>query len=208
MAKLFLVRHGETHVNKTGLTHQHLDSASLNKTGTEQIKQTASILKKYQIDRIISSNEIRAIESGNIIAEILGLSLETITGIEERNWGDLSGKSWSEIQKILDTLNTDKRYHYIPPNGESWQNFESRLIKSIKGVLIKYPDQNLVIVSHGGAIRTLMPFLLDLPIEESYKYNPDNASITIFEIQSNFKFIPDLINSTSHLHRSVIDHKK
>lgn len=196
MAKLILVRHGETHVNEIGLTHQHLDGESLNKAGIEQIKQTALYLKKYQVNTVISSKETRAIESGNIIAKILRLSLKTLSGLEERNWGDLSGKPWSEIQKILDSLSTDERYRYIPPNGESWQKFETRLIQSVKNIIKKYSNQNLIIVSHGGAIRVLMPFLLNLPIEESFKHNPTNASVTIFDIQPNFKFIPEKINST------------
>jgi broad specificity phosphatase PhoE len=47
----------------------------------------------------------------------------------------------------------------------------------------------LVIITHGGVIRALMPYLLGVPKEESFKYDPPNASITIFEIINEKKFI-------------------
>ena len=53
-------------------------------------------------------------------------------------------------------------------------------------------------VTHGGAIRALLPFLLDVPKEESFKYDPENASITIFDYSDN-NFTKVMINDASHL---------
>jgi broad specificity phosphatase PhoE len=41
-------------------------------------------------------------------------------------------------------------------------------------------NKTIVIVSHLGGIRALMPYLLGLPREESFKYNPENASMMVF----------------------------
>jgi broad specificity phosphatase PhoE len=89
-------------------------------------------------------------------------------------------------------------YIYTPPNGESWQSFETRLIKTLSGLLEKHPNEAIVIVSHGGAIRALMPYLLGIGKEESFKHNPDNASITVFDHDEQV-FSQQLANDTSHL---------
>mgnify|MGYP001597684081 CR=1 FL=1 len=55
----------------------------------------------------------------------------------------------------------------------------------------------------GGAIRALMPFLLGVPKEESYAYDPDNASLTIFDFDEN-RFTQVAINDTSHVTTALL----
>jgi len=198
MEKLILIRHGQTEINKENKTHQTDDPESLNDTGVEQITKTAEQIKKFTPVKVYTSKETRAIQSGEVISKILEIPLESIDGMQERNWGDLSGKPWVEIQKILEPMSLEERYTYIPPSGESWQEFETRLIKTVSDLIFKHPNETIVIVSHGGAIRALMPYLLGAEKEESFKHNPDNASITVFN-HENTIFSQELTNSTSHL---------
>ena len=95
-------------------------------------------------------------------------------------------------------MSLEERYTYIPPEGESWQEFETRLIASLKRILNENQGKTIVVVSHGGAIRASMPYLLNVPKEESFKYDPANASITSFDFDGE-KFFPKTINDTSHL---------
>ena len=95
-------------------------------------------------------------------------------------------------------MTLDERYNYVPQGGESWKTFETRLIDAIKRISKKHENNNIIIVTHGGAIRALMPFLLGVSSEESFKYDPDNASLTIFNF-SEGNFIKEIINDTTHL---------
>ena len=72
------------------------------------------------------------------------------------------------------------------------------MINSVKKILKESYNKTVVIVSHAGAIRALMPYLLNAPKEESFKYNPANASISVFDYTGK-KFIKRLIDDTSHL---------
>ncbi len=56
----------------------------------------------------------------------------------------------------------------------------------------------MAIVTHGGAIRALIPYLLDIPKEESFKYDPGNGSLSVFEA-TNDSFRQKIINDTTHL---------
>lgn len=204
MQKIILVRHGETSKNLNNKIHDNLDPEELNDNGVIQIQKTAKILEKYNPTVVYSSKEKRAIQSANIISANLNIQLKEIDNLQERNWGQLSGKPWSEIQAILDPLSLEERFTYIPPKGESWQTFESRLIVAVDSISDNHLNETFVIVTHGGVIRVLMPYLLGAPKEESFNYDPTNASITIFE-KNNNQFKPVMINNTDHLINQTSD---
>ena len=198
MERIILVRHGETAKNARGIIHPHGDEELLNERGIKQILATAKRLRDFNPDKVYSSDGERAKQSGELISKELGIKLEALKGIEERNWGDFSGETWEEVQKVLDKMSLEERYEYIPPNGESWKEFETRLIKTISGTLQQNKNKTIVILSHGGAIRALMPYFLSMPRDESFKHSPHVASITIFDYQ-NGKFSPVAVNDTKHL---------
>ena len=198
MERIILVRHGQTNKDAKGEIHAFGDDELLNEVGVKQIKKTAKRLKEFHPIKIYCSKNRRALQSGKIIAETLGIREETIDGMEERNWGDFSGKKWGEVEQVLNKMTLEERYLYIPPNGESWEQFETRLISAIKDLLSKNEGRTFVVVAHGGAIRALMPYFLSASGDESFKHQPGLASITIFDYQ-NDKFTPVTMDDTSHL---------
>ena len=195
---LILVRHGETETNIREKLHGEKDSQTLNKTGKTQIEKTAKKLLEYNPSAIYSSTEKRAIESAEIIASICKLALRKIRGMQERNWGEFSGKSWPEIAIVLGKMTLEERYSYVPPKGESWKASFNRIKDAINEVVLKNKGETIVVVTHGGTIRIIMPYLLNRPKEKSFKHDPSNASITVFEhIDGKFKQL--LVDDTSHL---------
>lgn len=198
MGKLILVRHGETDKNIGNSLHGLDDPETLNDTGRKQIISTSVKLKTFSPSKIYSSKERRALESAKILSNNLDIPIEDLAGLQERNWGIFTGKPWGDVKKVLDPMTLDERYNYVPQDGESWKTFETRLIASIKKVTKDNPDKTIVVVTHGGAIRALMPFLLSVPREESFKYDPANASLTILDFEGD-KFTQVVINDTTHL---------
>lgn len=198
MTKLILVRHGETAKNVRGKLHSYDDPEVLNDVGREQIKRTADRLKEFNPAIIYSSKEKRAIQSAEILSEELGVFFRPIERMQERNWGIYSEKPWSEVQVVLDPMTLNERYNYVPPQGESWKQFEERLVGVIEQVLKKNKGKSIIIVTHGGAVRALMPNLLGVPRGESFKYDPANASITMFE-HNDDGFSKVMIDDISHL---------
>jgi len=195
---LILVRHGETETNVRRKLHGENDTQTLNKTGKTQMEKTAKKLLEYCPSAIYSSNENRAVESAKIIAGFCKVTLRKISGLQERNWGKFSGKSWSEVAKVLDKLSLEERYSYIPPKGESWESSFNRIKNAIDRVVLRNRGETIVVVTHGGTIRIIMPYLLNRPKEESFKHDPANASITAFEhLDGKFKQL--LTDNTSHL---------
>ena len=198
MTRLILIRHGETETNKQGKLHKDKDPEVLTEEGKKQISSAAQAIKKFSPAVVYASKEKRAQESGRSISGVLNIPFETISGMQERNWGDFSGKTWPEVRAVLDPMTLEQRYNYVPPNGESWKDCESRLIKAVKTALDKNKNKTIVIISHGGCIRILMSYLLRKPLEETFKYSPPNASISVFDYKDE-KFEKILIGNIHHL---------
>lgn len=196
--KIFLIRHGETEKNVGNKLHEKGDIETLNEKGRKQMEITGKVLKSNNIGAIFYSNEVRAEASASILSGILGCPSREVNGLEERNWGEYANKPWSEVKAVLDPMSLDERYTYEPPKGESWKTFETRLISALYEAVNTSKGSNIVIVTHGGAIRALMPHLLGVPKEESFKYDPANASITEFEYDGN-SFVSVRIDDVTHL---------
>jgi broad specificity phosphatase PhoE len=200
MATLIFVRHGETETNKKNILHKPNDPIGLNKKGKEQMKFVARAIQKYSPSVVYNSKEKRAVESAEIVSDLLNIPVEIKNGLEERNWGNYSGKSWKNVEKVLAPMNLEQRYTFIPPNGESWNEAEKRSIQVLKEITRKHKQDTIIIVTHGGILRILIPYLLNKPKVVSFKYKFENASISIFNL-NNKKFTPKFINNTEHLVR-------
>ena len=198
MTEIILVRHGETSKNVAGKIHSIVDDEQLNKNGIRQIEKASEALKDFPPDIIFHSNELRAQQSAEIIANSFDIEPRSIKGLQERNWGIYSGKPWAEVQQVLEGMSLEERYLYIPSKGESWKEVERRLIRAIEKILKTYVNKRIVVVSHGGSIRVLMPYFFDVSKEESFKYDPPNASISIFRYESG-KFDVVQVCNTNHL---------
>ena len=150
MGKLILIRHGQTAKNVGNSLHGADDPETLNEIGEKQIIEVVNKLQAYSPSKIYSSKERRALRSTEILAKVLEVPMEPVDGMQERNWGIFTGKSWSEVQAVLEPMTLGERYTYIPQNGESWRVFETRLIKAIKKITNDNLDKTVVVVTHGG----------------------------------------------------------
>ena len=197
--KLVLVRHGRTNKNISGLLHSRSDESLLDEVGKAQMQKVAQRLKQeFWPFYIHTSVEARARESARIISELVGADALEAKGFEERNWGEFEGCPWTEVKRILDQLSLAERFIYRPPGGENWGEFKKRTVQALRKIIKEKDNKNVVIVTHGGVIRVLLPFLLNVPKEESFKYDPANASLTVFNYEEE-KFYPALIDDVSHL---------
>jgi probable phosphoglycerate mutase len=152
--KIYLIRHGET----TGDLEDRYGGSyddHLTDTGKEQLRLTASNLVGKGIEKIFSSPLIRAKESSEIIAEKIGVPIEYVNDIQERNYGVLTGLTKEEAQeKYPEVVELHKDPKNTDPEGEGYDDFNERVLEAFQSVSRK--DYKIVaIVSHGGPIKVL-----------------------------------------------------
>ena len=149
---IYLIRHGQTDWNLEKKTQGHTD-ISLNQNGIEQAKQISKIIGNYKIDKIYSSDLSRAKETAEIINENFGLDIILDKRLREINYGDLEGIPRPTLsQDVWDTFNNNPE----KLNAEPIVNVFDR-IKSFFNEL-DY-NENIIIVTHGGALRTIMYYI-------------------------------------------------
>ena len=71
------------------------------------------------------------------------------------------------------------------PGGESFEDTEKRASEALKRIAEKHDGQTVLIVSHGGTIRTMICHLLGYPIKELHRVSSvRNASVTVAEYEN------------------------
>ncbi len=156
MTTIYVVRHGETEYNVKKIIQGQSDS-SLTKKGIEEIRHIAKKLKDIKFDYVFSSDLLRAKRTAEIIALEHKLEIQTTKLLRERKFGSLEGKSNSELQweKRFDNLTNEQKYTYKhSPDIESDEEIVNRFLTFLREIAIGYPSKIILVVTHGGIIRT------------------------------------------------------
>jgi probable phosphoglycerate mutase len=189
-AQLYLVRHGQSTWNTAGRCQGQLSTAGgLSSTGRAQAKATAQeLVEKLAATRhtlaesIVASDLLRARQTAEIIAAELGLPIRIDTELREHFLGDLQGRlfrdEWNEgtVQDAIDELWRDPFRR--PPGGESIAEMYHRVQRALLRLSTEHAGQLLVVVTHGGVVRTARAGDPPTPGVAVLRTAVDNASIT------------------------------
>lgn len=103
------------------------------------------------IDVVISSNYVRAIETAKYVADKNNKEIYVIDDFGERKFGI---DSWSEIDSnFFERQYEDENYKTL--NGESQKEVRIRMHKALMEVIKNYLGKKILIVSHGTAMSFL-----------------------------------------------------
>jgi broad specificity phosphatase PhoE len=204
MAKIILIRHGQTMKNKVGLPQGHTDS-DLTEEGLVQLEKTRDFLKDHQIDVVFSSNLGRAIKTAKKICENRKVEHIIEEDLKELSWGDFASeptdrllKKWSDYY-ALEKSKGIRRENIRPPNGENTFDHMSRVNRFLDKLKRNHRNKNVLIVAHGGTNKVLIGLLRKLDPEEFYTLKQDNACINFLELDEEGKLINMQLNITEHL---------
>ncbi len=175
MAKIFLIRHGES-VESGG-------EMILSKKGILQSKKLAKKLKKLNISKIYVSNLKRALETYNEFHK-LKPKIKTI--------------KTSRLNEIYRKLVGGPKLQQVSKNRE--RNDKKRIESIIKEIIKNLKkEENIVIFTHGNLIRYFIAKILNIKkICLWREMTISNASISLIEI-INKKATMVFINNTEHL---------
>lgn len=175
---LYIVRHGETEKNKYGLI-QGQTECDLNESGINKAKELIPLVRDLNIDVVISSPLKRAKDTARIITEDR-LPINTDDRIIERDWGLCEGASIDEV----DTVECWNFYKNIDDNEiEKVQDLLERVSSFIEDVKSRYPDRNVLIVTHSAVLRAFHYCLHPIPEDgDLSKLEIPNLRIIEYEI--------------------------
>jgi len=154
--RILLVRHGES----TGNVERQFSrdsSIDLTERGVAQARATGeAIAKAYAPTRIIASSYYRAQRTAGLIAECLegAFRIEVEEDLRERSIGDLAGEPYGAMAAHPD-YDPERYWAWRPPQGAALEDVQERAGAVLQRVAAAYPDQDVVLVSHGGTMLAL-----------------------------------------------------
>lgn len=162
MRRILLARHGETAWNALGKLQGHTDIA-LNDVGRDQARALAASFRDAGITAIWTSDLSRARETGEIIADLLGLAAPTVDPeLRERQFGVFEGLTRHECA----TQHPEAWQLWLaqtgtPPGGESRGDAAARLGRALRRIAATAATEGgpALVVSHGAVMRL---YLIDL----------------------------------------------
>lgn len=154
MTFISLVRHGQTDWNLAKRIQGSSD-IPLNETGRAQADATGRALAGGRFDAIYASPLSRALDTARIIAGHVGLGEpETIPAVAERHYGEAEGLTgeqilarWPEGAPV--------------PGRESREQVVARALPALRELGEQHPGENVIVVSHGGVISSLVRHVTD-----------------------------------------------
>ena len=99
----------------------------------------------------------------------------------EIDFGEWEGVAWDEIDRQwLDAWAADP-LHFVMPGGESAAVLQRRALDCVASL----GGDRVALVTHGGVIRALLGYWLQLPIDEWSRLPVAFGSVTLLEIDAN-----------------------
>ncbi|UUI03851.1 histidine phosphatase family protein [Oceanobacillus jeddahense] len=189
LTEICMIRHGETNWNKEKRIQGNTD-IPLNETGKSQAEVCCAAAKQFEPTVLITSPLARAKVTAEIINKDLRLPLHEMKAFVERSYGDAEG------------MTIEDRNRYFPdrediPNVETFEDLKQRGLKGLEEVCERYPDERVLIVSHGALINSLLSVISKGELGTGITFL-QNTSITKFAHENGEWRVIDY-NNTDHL---------
>ena len=140
------MRHGQTDWNVRKLCMGSTD-IPLNENGRAQAQGAAKYLANEKIELIVSSPQLRALETAQIVSAIIQKPVSIIHNLRECCWGDREG------QPIDHHAEAQWRAGHLDNGSEALEHFDMRIKNTLIQVLSL--SANVLMVSHSGVYRAI-----------------------------------------------------
>jgi 2,3-bisphosphoglycerate-dependent phosphoglycerate mutase len=194
--KLILARHQESEWNKvgkwTGLQDRHLTE-----DGFINSEHMGILIKDLHIDQAYTSMLVRSIETLSCmmnVCERVDVPIEHAAALNERDYGDYTGKNKYEMQALLgdDEFKRLRRsWDYPIPHGESLKMVYERTVPFFTGTIVPkvMAGQNVLIVAHGNSLRSLVKYIENISDEGIADVEFPFGMIIVYDIDDHGKML-------------------
>ncbi len=196
MGKFIIIRHHESDWNHkglwTGIRDRHLTEYGFCKS-----EEIGALIKDIAIDYAFASMQVRTIETLSCILETteqFHVQTEHCAALNERDYGDYTGKDKWEMEKVLgeDGWNAVRREWNCPiPHGETLKMVYERTVPFFQNTILPHiqKGENVLMVSHGNAIRTIMKYIEDISDNDIKNLEMLFGEVIIYDLNPEGKMI-------------------
>ena len=199
--KIYLLRHGETDHNKTGVIQGSGVDSALNQNGLKQARLFYEAYKDFPFDIIYTSSLQRTKQT---VQDLInkGIPHVELPGLNEISWGTAEGVPFNEDtnNEYLGTIEEWKkgRINLAYEGGETPIELQKRQEKAINTILENDDAYHVLVCMHGRAMKILLAWLMGYHLKEMDTFQHENLSLYILDFDGeNFKI--DRSNDVAHL---------
>ena len=159
MGRIFIVRHGQTDLNKRKIMQGRIDSL-LNEEGKRQAEETAALFQEKGVEfaRVYSSPLKRAMATAKIIA---GEDRELLLDekLLEMDYGPYDGVSLENPPEELVWFFKDFVHHNPPEGMEKLSHVVERAGEFLRSIQDEIGDQDVLISTHAITMKGMLEYL-------------------------------------------------
>ena len=170
--RIHLIRHGETAWNAEGRIQGHADNP-LNELGRKQARALRDSLAQLAPARIYCSTSLRARKTADLAFGHLGVELTPVADLREIYLADWEGFLYAEIERIHPAevhafRHEPHRFEY--PGAETFAQLQARGLRALADIIARERSgSDVMVVSHGAMIRTLLGHYLERPLSRLWE---------------------------------------
>lgn len=206
MTIFYCVRHGKTEFNQSK-TFQGGDADSpLLPEGRAGATMVGNHLKSIPFKKALVSPQQRAQDTAKLILaqHSLSIELETIDDLREMRFGSWDGQPEINYHHEPEFQHLVHHPHLYDPSqfgGESFQTMIERGKRVFQETAKKYPDDTILIVSHGLLLQTLLKELQGVPLADIRKgdFLANTSVTTVISSDNGQKLTINNWNDTSFI---------
>ena len=186
---VYLIRHGETDLNKNHMLQGQMD-IKLNEKGIDLAQKTGAAMKDIEFDVVISSSLSRAYDTAKILLGERQIEIKTDDRIREISFGAFEGLCYSGCGCNVpdpDFINFFVAPHLykVPENGESFEDVIKRTGEFWKELIEDHSnkDKTVLVSTHGCALKGILANLNGTALAEFWGTGVHkNCGVTLVQV--------------------------
>jgi probable phosphoglycerate mutase len=170
-----IARHGEAEYEASEWAEE---GGSLTSRGRKQASGLAEALAGRRVAHVWTSTLARAVQTGEIVAARLGVSVTTRLGLREFGVGDFRGVPLTDDpfeETYLGWMNGELDVRL--PGGETGREIADRFGDVLREIADVHPGETVLVVSHGGAIGLGVPAIARMDAQQQQLDNCDSVEV-------------------------------
>lgn len=178
---MYIIRHGETDLNKKGIVQGRGVNSPLNETGLKQAELFYEFYKSVPFEKLFTSTLLRTHQTVDGFIQS-GIPWEQLEGLDEISWGIYEGKEQTEevLSGFLALTQgwCNGELDSCVENGETPNQVKKRQEQAIDYILNTMSTHSKVLVCmHGRAIRLLLCLLLGIDLSRMDEFPHTNTAL-------------------------------
>lgn len=170
-----LVRHASTDALGTSLSGR--TATRLNPDGQNQAARLARSFVGDQVTAILSSPQLRTIQTAAAIAGVVGLPVQPEPALDEVDFGPWTGQTFVELAGVRDWALWNSHRSLAPaPGSETMLDVQARAFALLPRLHAAEAGGIFILVSHADIVKAILALALAIPIDMMQRLEISPAS--------------------------------